>query len=163
MDADELGRRFIARQCPAPETAPLSRGAIFDAVFAFYEEDRADGCDPAEGRDRLVFRWASWGPGGVLFGLELAREVLGIQEPGEWWVLVLTCQFFPDGGLPSCPGGALSCGASGEVAGFRRQVLGSPAYLAASRLKPAGSFLGYGPADVCRSARLPGWRPGLGG
>jgi hypothetical protein len=155
MDADALGRRFIARQCPAPGTAPLSRDAIFDAVFDFYEEDRADGCDPAEGRDRLAFRWASWGPGGVLFGVELAREVLGIQEPGEWWVFVLTCQFLPDDGLLSCPGGVLSCGVPGEVAEFRRQVMDSPAYRAAGRLKPAGSSLCYGPADVCRSARLP--------
>jgi hypothetical protein len=162
MDADALGRRFIARQCPAPGAAPLSRDAIFDAVFDFYAEDRADGCDPSEGRDRLAFRWGSWGPGGALFGIELAREVLWIQAPVEWWVFVLTPQFLADDALPSCPRGILICGVPAELAEFRRQVLDSPAYRAAGQLKPAGSSLCYGPADVCRSARLPDWHPGLG-
>jgi hypothetical protein len=85
MDADALGQRFVGWQCPAPGAAPLTRDAQFEAVFAFYEEDRADGCDPAAGRDRLVFRWGSWGPGGAVFGVELAREVFAIRDPGEWW------------------------------------------------------------------------------
>jgi hypothetical protein len=162
MDADALGRRFVGRQCPGPGAAPLTWDAIFEAVFAFYEEDRADGCDPSAGRDRLVFRWGSWGPGGAIFGVELAREVFEIRDPGEWWVFVLRFQFRLDDALRSCPDGILTCGVPRDVAEFRRQVVDSPAYWVARRLKPAGAFLGYGPADVCRPARQPGWDPGPG-
>jgi hypothetical protein len=83
MDADELGRRFTGRQCTAPGAAGVTWGVVFEALFCFYEEDRADGCDPATGRDRLVFRWGSWGPDEVIFGIELAREIYEIRDPGE--------------------------------------------------------------------------------
>jgi hypothetical protein len=162
MDADALGRRFVGRQSPAPAAGPLTWGATFEAVFAFYEEDRADGCDPAAGRDRLVFRWGPWGPGGALFGVELARETLGVREPAEWWVFVRAFRYLPDDALRSCQCGVLTCDTPGQMAEFRRRVVDSPAYRAVGCRKPAGTSLCYGPADVCRPPRQPGWQPAPG-
>src|SRR5262245_36618684 len=68
MNADMLAKQFVKRQCPSPGAPSLAWEAIFEALFAFYAEDRADGCDPADGKDRLLF---GWGPvvigGGVFF------------------------------------------------------------------------------------------------
>jgi hypothetical protein len=162
MDADALGRRFVGRQCPAPGAAPLTWDATFEAVLSFYEEDRADGCDPAAGGDRLVFRWGPWGPGGAMFGVELAREVLGAREPGERWVFVLAFRYLLDDALRSCQCGILTCGMPGQVDEFRRRVAESAAYRAAGRRKPAGTSLCYGPADVCRPPGQPGWHSAPG-
>jgi hypothetical protein len=65
MDADALGRRFISRQCPAPGAAPLSWDATFEAVFAFYEEDRADGTRSRAGGDKRTARGRALNATGV--------------------------------------------------------------------------------------------------
>jgi hypothetical protein len=75
-------------------------------------------------------------------------------------VFVQTFRFLRDDAIWSGPDGVLTCSVPRELPEFRRQVVDSPAYRAAGRLKLGGTFLGYGPADVCVPARQPGWYPG---
>jgi len=107
MTAAGWRRPRIRGRC-SPGAASLRWDAIFEAVFSFYE-----GCSDG----------GLWGSGGSLFGIELAREVLGVQKPGQWWVFALAFRYLLDDALGSCAGGVLTCGAPGQLAEFRRRVV----------------------------------------
>src|SRR5262249_12915969 len=75
---------------------------------------------------------------------------VGVREPGAGWVFALAFRYLSDDALRSCPGGVLRCGVPEQLAEFRQWVVDSPAYRAASRLKPLGTSVCYGPVAVCR-------------
>ena len=86
--------RFLKRLEAAGVTLnALTPAAGFEALLAFYGEERAEGCDPDQDGDVLLFQWGTndWGDGPE-FEVDITRQLIDDMddEPRQ---LALTFEF----------------------------------------------------------------------
>src|SRR5262245_37488233 len=78
----------------ALDTLTPAEGA--EAMLAYYEEERADGCDLDEEGDMLLFQWGirDWGDGPA-FEVNLTRQLIVTDDDDAPRQLSLTFRFEP--------------------------------------------------------------------
>jgi len=117
-------------------------------MLAFYENERIEGCDPAQGADTLLFHWGTfdWGNGGE-FELGLTRQVRRPDQTADQaiWQLHLTYRFIPTEALVSLGEGDRSSGSPSEVPELRRFMESTKAYATVAQAKPQGVTVDYEP------------------
>jgi hypothetical protein len=116
--------------------ADLSVRDGIDAMLAFYEQVRADGCDLEADGDMLLYQWGIFDFGnGSHFELDLTRQfVLGEGEDDDIWQLSLTFLFAPSPVLAALGSGDQWCHAPTGSAELRGFIHSSSAYAVASML-----------------------------
>ena len=108
-------------------------------MLAFYRGVPAEGCDPNEEEDTLIWKWGTYaGRQGLSFQVELTRCFIepGTEDEDGMSQLVLTLQYVPADTLQALGKGSYWCGSPPESKAFESAVLASTAYLAVASLKP---------------------------
>jgi hypothetical protein len=128
MNPNRARKRFLDRlQAAGLTVETLTPSAGIDAMLAFYEDERADGCDPEQDGDMLLFQWGAydWG-GGPAFEVDITRQFLaeGADEPRQ---LSLTFRYPPETAPPDDEPGNQWCDSPGRLTDFRQFVAGSEA------------------------------------
>ena len=109
------------------------------AFFAFYCEERAEGCALNAGSDILIFEWGAidWGEG-EHFELNLARQLtFGCREQ-RVWQLKLTYAYEPTETFRALSNGILLCPKPQDLDTFRDAVEASEAYRIAKEYAEIG-------------------------
>ena len=126
-------------------------------MLGFYQNERADGCEIDEDRDRLLYQWDQWGSydwgRGDIFELNIIREFIdrtSENEVGQW--LSLTFKFKPTKSLKGLGDGEHCCNCPDEIEEFRSFIESSPPFKAVAKTKPAKVTLKF---DL-------GWGEGFG-
>ena len=138
--------RFLKR-LEAAELAldTLTPSVGVEAMLSYYAEERADGCDPDDDGDMLLFQWGTndWGDG-PSFEVNLTRQLLVTDKEDEPRQLSLTFHFAPDRAPTGLKDGNKWCESPGGLAAFRRFITGSKAFQAVGHLTPASVELRFG-------------------
>jgi hypothetical protein len=115
-------------------------------MFDFYAAERADGCDPEEDGDMLLFQWGTydWGEGEA-FEFNITRQLMGDDEDAEVRQLRLTFRFEPTSALRALAQGNRWCQSPQRLDEFRAFVLGTPAFAAVGRCRADEVCLEFGP------------------
>jgi hypothetical protein len=137
--------RFLKRLAAAGQSVDaLTPAAGSEALLAFYAEERADGCDPDDDGDMLLFEWGvnDWGDGPA-FEITLTRQLVAAdgEEPRQ---LALTFRFDPAAVPNGLKSGSKWCESPDGLAAFRRFVAGSRAVRAVGSRSPTGVTLRFG-------------------
>jgi hypothetical protein len=104
-----------------------------DAMLAFYEYVRAEGCDLAHDGDMLLYQYGTWDRGeGRHFELDITRQfIVDGGEDEDIWQLSLTFVFAPSPALLAVKSDNRWCHAPDELDEFRSFILAAPAYVTA--------------------------------
>jgi len=101
------------------------------AMLAFYEEQRAEGCEIDEDGDMLLYQWGVYNfEKPATFQLDLTRQ-FSVPDEDEPYQLSLTFHFEPSAGLKKIKDANQWCNSPDELAEFRTFIEKSPAYRAA--------------------------------
>jgi hypothetical protein len=123
----------------------LTPTAGVDAMLAYYEEERFDGCSFEEDGDMLLFQWGinDWGDGPA-FEVDITRQlIVADDEESEPRQLRLIFRFQSSMGARA-GGQNRWCRSLDELAGFRKFVANSEAFKAVAKETPASVELRYG-------------------
>ena len=126
-------------------TAMLTPAAGFEAMLAFYEEERAEGCAIDEDGDMLLCQWGTndWGEGPA-FEVDITRQLIVTDdEDDEPRQLSLTFSFDPAVGQGKRSGNRW-CHTPNDLPEFRQFVTASPAIAAVAGQSPLSVELRYG-------------------
>jgi hypothetical protein len=94
------------------------------AMLVFYEQERADGCDPGGDGDMLLFQWGvyDWGDGPA-FEVSITRQFIEADaEEEEPRQLALVYRFDPALAPKGLKDGSAWCESPGGLAAFRKTV-----------------------------------------
>ncbi|NKB60375.1 MAG: hypothetical protein GKS00_29055 [Alphaproteobacteria bacterium] len=115
------------------------------AFFDFYRDERAEGCEPHDDADMLLFEWGTfdWGDG-EHFGLSLARQLIYGDDDDDIWQLKLTYAFQPTDAFRALGDGNRWCAVPDDLPEFRDGVAESAAYrMAADHAEIGIVSIGY--------------------
>lgn len=123
----------------------LSPSAGVEAMLAFYHDVRADGCDPEQSGDMLLYQWGTydWGSG-PHFKFDVTRQL--VMPPGEdenIWQLGLTFRFAPSPTLQTLGSGNKWCASPTEQEAFATFLRAHPAYASVRARSDAAVELRY--------------------
>ena len=102
-----------------------------DAMLAFYEAVRAEGCDLTNNGDMLLYQYGTWDWGqGRHFGLDITRQFIigGGAADEDIWQLSLTFVFAPSPELLAVKSDNRWCHSPDERDDLRSFILATPAY-----------------------------------
>jgi hypothetical protein len=147
MKPREAKTRFLKRLT----AAGLSLGTLnattgIEATLSYFADERADGCDPDEEGDMLLFQWGTndWGDG-PMFEINITRQLIVINdEDEEPRQLSLTFRFDPAVSPKGMKDGNKWCDGPEHLASYRRFIAGTKAMQAVRRESPATVELRYG-------------------
>lgn len=117
-----------------------------DAMLAFYQDVRAEGCDLAADGDMLLYQWGTydWGHG-KHFELDVTRQfILPDGEDQEIWQLSLTFFFVPSLKFDALHAGSRWCHSPEERDDLRTFILSSSAYATSAAMPILRVDLDYG-------------------
>lgn len=129
-------------QLVKPKASQLSSLSPADGIalmLAFYQDERADGCEIDEDGDMLLYQWGchDWGEG-ESFDFNITRQFMdaagedeGIQQ------LSLTFKFKPTDSLRILGDGNRWCHSPDEISEFRSFIEASAANKAVANTRPA--------------------------
>jgi hypothetical protein len=122
----------------------LTPAAGIEALLAFYEEDRAEGCPIDEDGDMLLFQWGTndWG-NGPTFEVNITRQLIASEDDEEPRQLSLTFRFKPPIGARVREGNRW-CESPDGIVEFRRFLRNSPALKALGKKAPDSVELRFG-------------------
>ncbi len=146
MKARAAKTRFLQRLAEAGGSIDALRPvAGIEAMFAYYAEERADGCEFDADGDMVLFQWGTydWGKGAA-FEIDITRQlIVAGDEEEEPRQLSLTFRFDPSVGGEAGEGHRW-CHSPDELPEFRQFVSASSALTAASHHSPKSIELRYG-------------------
>jgi hypothetical protein len=134
----------------------MTAAAGFDVMCAFYADERAEGCDPEAGGDKLTIRWATteWYlfPRAErtdlrLFRIVLEREMVTAAADDISLALSIVLLFEPSADLVRLGSGNWSGGTPGQLGEFRHVVRESGVFNAIGRERPSAVRMLIGWAD----------------
>ena len=118
--------------------ASLGASRAVDAMTEFYVSKRAKGCSIADDGDMLVYQWGleGWDDDEV-FEFEMARQFIRSNFLGESISqLRLTLKYRATDDLRKLESGNKWCSRPDEIAGFRKFVITSEAFLSSVSVIP---------------------------
>jgi hypothetical protein len=137
---------FLKRLAAAgAAVADLTPAAGVGAMLDFYADERADGCDPDDDGDMLLFEWGvnDWGDGPA-FEVGITRQFIDADGDGDLRQLALVFRFDPTLAPKGLKDGNAWCESPGGLAAFRKSVGRSRALRAVRERTPAGVELRFG-------------------
>jgi hypothetical protein len=117
-----------------------------EAMLSYFDDERADGCDPDDDGDMLLFQWGTndWGDGPA-FEVNITRQLIAAKdEDEEPRQLSLTFRFDPSAAPKGLKDGNKWCEGPEQLASYRRFLAGAKALQAVDRQSPASVELRYG-------------------
>jgi hypothetical protein len=140
--------RFLKRLEAARKSLDdLTPAVGVEAMLAYFEEERADGCPLDQDGDMLLFQWGThdWSQGPA-FEVSIVRQLIATDEEDEEpQQLDLRFQFEPAAGA-SVGEGNRWCESPDRLPEFRRFVIRSAALKAVGHLTPESVALRFGRA-----------------
>ena len=138
--------RFLKRLEDAGlSLATLTVAAGVEAMLSYFADERADGCDPDEDGDMLLFQWGTndWGDG-TAFEVNITRQLIATNDDDdEPRQLSLTFQFDPAVAPKKLKNGNKWCEAPDQLASYRQFLSKSKALQAVERESPTSIKLRY--------------------
>lgn len=138
--------RFLKRLDAAKlKLDALTPSAGVEAMLHFYADERADGCDPDDDGDMLLFEWGTndWGEG-PSFEVNLTRQFMITDDVEEPRQLSLIFCFAPVDAPSGLKDGNKWCESPDGLPAFRRFVARSKAIQAVGQRTPASVELRFG-------------------
>jgi hypothetical protein len=126
-----------------PQLSSLFPADGIALMLAFYQDERADGCEIDEDGDMLLYQWGcyDWGQG-ESFEFNITRQFMDAAgEDEEIRQLSLTFKFKPSDSLRKLADGNRWCHVPDEIREFRSFIESSAAYKAVAKAKPAAVTL----------------------
>lgn len=123
----------------APQLSSLSPADGNALMVAFYQDERADGCEIDEEGDMLLYQWGcyDWGQG-ESFEFNITRQFMDAAgEDEEIRQLSLTFKFKPRDSLRKLGDGNRWCNSPDQISEFRSFIEASAAYKAVLKVKEA--------------------------
>ena len=120
----------------------LSPEQGIELMLDFYRRERADGCDPDQDGDMLLYQWGE-GEEGEAFQLDITRQMIetGDEDDGAMRQLSLTFKFELTDDLRRLGEGDRWCETPDTLDKFRQFILKSKAYKAVADREPVGRSL----------------------
>jgi hypothetical protein len=135
---------FMARRALIRDDLTAEHGV--PAMLAYYQEERAEGCNFEHDADMLLYEWGTydWGRR-KFFQLGITRQLLlnDGSEDEDFWQLRLTFKFSPTDLLRDLRSGQRWCSNLGELAEFENFIRESEAYRAVAGAAPEAMDITY--------------------
>jgi hypothetical protein len=147
MKPREAKTLFLKRLKAAGQSLEtLTAAAGVTAMLTYFADERADGCDPDQDGDMLLFQWGTndWGDGPA-FEVNITRQLIVTDdEDEEPRQLSLTFRFDRAVTPQGLKDGSKWCEAPDQLASYRRFLAGAKALRAVGQESPASVELRYG-------------------